>query len=228
MQSAKMSQKLKTKQGPASGKKQFKAQDPSEEESGQDYDQSESQEEQEIKVVPRKTGKPTAGAAKGGADGEQKTAKASRTSTRFAALGKEEKSETGLVYVGHLPYGFVEEGLKQYFEQYGDVLRVKLMRSKKTARSKGYCFIEFKEPEVAKIAAQSMNGYLMYGRPLVCQYVEQSSRHKHQLIRSDRKFKFVPWQVIYRKAMNKVDILADSGREDRRRGRQKSVQPHPG
>lgn len=211
-----MSHKLKTKQAAAPSKKQFKAQDPSEEESGEDYDQSESKGEEEIQVVPRKTGKPTATAAKGAAVGEPRAIKASRTSTRFASLGKEDKSETGLVYVGHLPYGFVEEGLKQYFEQYGDVLRVKLMRSKKTARSKGYCFIEFKEPEVAKIAAQSMNGYLMYGRPLVCQYVEQSSRHKHQLIRADRKFKFVPWQVIYRKAMNKVDSIVDPGGQDRR------------
>jgi len=36
----------------------------------------------------------------------------------------------GIIYVGHLPYGFVEEGLKEYFTQFGDVLGVKLFRSK--------------------------------------------------------------------------------------------------
>jgi RNA recognition motif-containing protein len=37
----------------------------------------------------------------------------------------------GVIYVGHLPYGFVEEGLKEYFGQYGEVKDVKLGRSKK-------------------------------------------------------------------------------------------------
>lgn len=35
------------------------------------------------------------------------------------------------MYVGHLPYGFVEEGLKKYFSQYGDILNIHLARSKK-------------------------------------------------------------------------------------------------
>ena len=118
-----------------------------------------------------------------------------------------------MVYVGHLPYGFVEDGLKAYFTQYGDVLRVKLMRSKRTARSKGYCFIEFREAAVAKIAAESMNGYLMYGRPLEARYVEHNQRNRFQLIRSEKKFKFVPWQIIYRNAVNKV-LSFHAGGED--------------
>ena len=132
--------------------------------------------------------------------------KTSKRSERFD-ISKEEARDTGLIYVGHLPYGFVEEGLREYFTQYGDVLRVKLMRSKKTARSKGYCFIEFKEPEVARIAAESMNGYLMYGRPLVCQYLEKNQRNKFQLVRADKKFKYIPWQVIYKNKMNAVSCM---------------------
>lgn len=124
----------------------------------------------------------------------------------------EEQPQTGLIYVGHLPYGFVENGLKAYFAQYGNVTRTKLMRSKKTARSKGYGFVEFEDPEVAKIAAQSMNGYLMYGRPLEVRFVPSQERNKFQLVRSEKKFKFVPWQVIYRNAVNNVDII-DSGRQ---------------
>lgn len=42
-----------------------------------------------------------------------------------------EQEEKGIIYVGHLPYGFVESGLKEYFSQYGDVLNVKLGRSRK-------------------------------------------------------------------------------------------------
>eukprot|EP00330_Aristerostoma_sp_ATCC50986_P004810 CAMPEP_0114596214 /NCGR_PEP_ID=MMETSP0125-20121206/18180_1 /TAXON_ID=485358 ORGANISM="Aristerostoma sp., Strain ATCC 50986" /NCGR_SAMPLE_ID=MMETSP0125 /ASSEMBLY_ACC=CAM_ASM_000245 /LENGTH=71 /DNA_ID=CAMNT_0001798913 /DNA_START=71 /DNA_END=282 /DNA_ORIENTATION=- len=70
------------------------------------------------------------------------------------------------MYVGHLPYGFVEDGLRKYFGQYGEILNLHLARSRKTARSKGFAFIEFKHKEVAKIAADSMNGYMMYGKKL--------------------------------------------------------------
>ena len=115
---------------------------------------------------------------------------------------KAKKIDSGVIYIGHIPYGFVEEGIKAYFEQYGEVLRLKLMRSKKTARSKGYAFLEFKDAEVAKIAAESMNGYLMYGTPLVVEHIAKTSEHENLFIRSNKKFKFVPWYLIYRNQMN--------------------------
>lgn len=156
-----------------------------------------------------KAGKPQAVEAKKAVVAKVKDAKAqaprkSGKSERFQEAA-DPQEQTGLIYVGHLPYGFVEEGLKEYFTQYGDVTKVKLMRSKKSARSKGYGFVEFADPEVAKVAATSMNGYLMYGRPLEVRYVEPSQRNKFQLIRSDKKFKFVPYQIIYRNAVNNVD-----------------------
>lgn len=50
---------------------------------------------------------------------------------KISEQSQEEKYEKGTIYVGHLPYGFVESGLKDYFSQYGEVLNVKLGRSKK-------------------------------------------------------------------------------------------------
>jgi nucleolar protein 15 len=44
------------------------------------------------------------------------------------------------------------------------VTRTKLSRSKKTSRSKGYGFVEFADREIAKIAAQAMNGYFLFGK----------------------------------------------------------------
>lgn len=92
----------------------------------------------------------------------------------------------GTVYIGHLPYGFVEEGIKKFFEQYGTVTNVKVARSKKvnfnyfltykissinkkTARSKGYGFVEFEYHSVAEIAAKAMQGYIMQGKQIVCE-----------------------------------------------------------
>merc|ERR1740121_998937 len=56
-------------------------------------------------------------------------------------------------------------------------------KSKKTARSKGYGWIEFEEEEVAKIAAETMDGYLMFGRKLVCKLVPRDQVHP-QLFRN--------------------------------------------
>ena len=55
----------------------------------------------------------------------------------------------GVVYVGHLPKGFYEEAMKGFFAQFGTVTRVKVARSKKTGRAKGYAFVEFRNGEVS-------------------------------------------------------------------------------
>lgn len=55
--------------------------------------------------------------------------------------------------------------------------RAKLFRSKKTGRGKGYGLIEFEENEVAKVAAKTMHGMIMYGKQLVCELKENVPNH---------------------------------------------------
>lgn len=114
------------------------------------------------------------------------------------------KQNKGVVYIGHIPYGLNEEGIKAYFEQYGDVLRVKIMRSKKTARSKGYGFIEFADRVVAEIAVESMSGYMLYGTMLDLRLLREEEFNENMLKGAAKKFKYVPWNVIYKQNMNKV------------------------
>lgn len=64
--------------------------------------------------------------------------------------------------IKNLPHGFFEEQLQSYFSQYGRVTRLRLARSERTGASRAYAFIEFKYPEVAQIAAESIDNYLMY------------------------------------------------------------------
>ncbi|XP_023224722.1 nucleolar protein 4-like [Centruroides sculpturatus] len=80
--------------------------------------------------------------------------------------------KSGVMYVGHLPHGFYEEELKSFFSQFGAVNRVRVVRSRKTGRSKGYAFVEFKYEDVAKIAIETMNNYLLYNKILKCSYVQ--------------------------------------------------------
>ena len=48
---------------------------------------------------------------------------------------KDYNSESGVVYVGHLPHGFYEEQLKSYFSQFGNVNQVRVARNKKVTRT---------------------------------------------------------------------------------------------
>lgn len=79
--------------------------------------------------------------------------------------------------MGHLPHGFFEKQLKEYFGQFGTVSKVRVSRSKRTAASKGYAFLKFQHAEVARIAAEAMNGYMMFGHTLKCSIVPIEQQH---------------------------------------------------
>lgn len=96
--------------------------------------------------------------------------------------GSSSNDGSGVVYVGHLPHGFYEEQITGYCSQFGVVKRVKVARSKKTGRSRGYAFIEFECDEVAKVVAETMNNYLMFNKLLKCKillpiYMGKSLHH---------------------------------------------------
>lgn len=81
---------------------------------------------------------------------------------------KKPSDDRGVVYLGHIPHGFFEDEIEAYCSQFGRVTRVRVARSKNTGRSKGYAFVEFQHPEVAKIVAETINNYLMFNRLLKC------------------------------------------------------------
>lgn len=56
--------------------------------------------------------------------------------------------------------------MTQYFKQFGVVTNARVIRSKRTGNSKGFAFVEFKEPAVGQIVAETMNNYLM-GKRLI-------------------------------------------------------------
>ncbi|CAH2991743.1 unnamed protein product [Chilo suppressalis] len=56
--------------------------------------------------------------------------------------------------------------MTQYFKQFGMVTNARVIRSKRTGHSKGFAFVEFRDPAVAEIVADTMNNYLM-GKRLI-------------------------------------------------------------
>lgn len=117
---------------------------------------------------------------------------------RREGLSKKEraqKAKRGVIYIGHLPLGFLEPQLKAFFSQFGEVCRVRLFRSRKNAHSKGYAFIEFALREVAEVAAQTMDKYRMFGRTLVCRLTEKGQVQEHVFRKCHKPFKRINWQA---------------------------------
>ncbi|XP_078047016.1 MKI67 FHA domain-interacting nucleolar phosphoprotein-like [Augochlora pura] len=83
----------------------------------------------------------------------------------------------GLVYLGHIPHGFYEEQMNDYFKQFGKITRVRVSRSRNTGKSRGYGYIEFENADVAKIAAETMDNYLMCGRLMKATYIPPEKQH---------------------------------------------------
>ncbi|KAJ8733339.1 hypothetical protein PYW08_001637 [Mythimna loreyi] len=84
---------------------------------------------------------------------------------------RRKRKERGLVYLSHIPHGFYEHQMTQYFKQFGVVTNVRVIRSKRTGNSKGFAFVEFKEPAVGQIVAETMNNYLMGKRLIKAAYI---------------------------------------------------------
>jgi len=112
---------------------------------------------------------------------------------------KENKSDgPGVVYVGRIPHGFYEAPMKEYFSQFGTITRLRLSRNKTTGASKHFAFIEFDRDEVAKIVADTMDNYLMFGHILKCKYAPEGTLHEDVWKGANRRFRRIPQHKLLR------------------------------
>ncbi|KAK1442201.1 mki67 fha domain-interacting nucleolar phosphoprotein like protein [Babesia gibsoni] len=91
----------------------------------------------------------------------------------------EEEVKSSVIYVGNLPKELTESQIKGYFDQFGKVVKIRLMTSKKTNNSRGYCYIKFEGPKIASIAAEAMNNYFIDGRVLKCNLLHKNDKVKN-------------------------------------------------
>jgi nucleolar protein 15 len=78
--------------------------------------------------------------------------------------------KSSIIYLGNIPEGFVDTVMKKFFSQFGHVARL-IAPKTKGGRPRGYAYIEFMDPVVAQIVADTMNGYIMFKRILKCEVV---------------------------------------------------------
>ncbi len=93
---------------------------------------------------------------------------------------------SSVIYLGHLPVGFEEREITVFLNQFGNVMRCRVSRSKKTGRSRGYAFVEFVDHDVAKVVAETMSGYFLLEKRLVCHLLPQDQVHELMFAKAKR------------------------------------------
>mmetsp|Transcript_20511 Transcript_20511/g.48180 ORF Transcript_20511/g.48180 Transcript_20511/m.48180 type:complete len:298 (-) Transcript_20511:74-967(-) len=89
----------------------------------------------------------------------------------------EPERPSSVIYIGHLPVGFEEQEITAFLNQFGAVRECRVCRSKKTGRSKGYGFVSFRDVEVAQIVAETLSGYFLLEKRLVCHVLPNEKVH---------------------------------------------------
>ncbi|KPM45808.1 hypothetical protein AK830_g740 [Neonectria ditissima] len=119
-----------------------------------------------------------------------------KVSKQVQQAAKGSDGETGVLYIGRIPHGFYEHEMRQYFEQFGTINKLRLSRNKKTGASKHFAFVEFAEASTAEIVAKTMNNYLLFGHILKCRIIPKDQVHDDLFKGANRRFKKVPWNKM--------------------------------
>ncbi len=71
------------------------------------------------------------------------------------------------IFVGSIPFKFIEKDLEELFSPYGQVVSVKIVINKTTRQNKGFGFIEMNDRKAGLKAINALNGTEHLGRTLV-------------------------------------------------------------
>jgi RNA recognition motif-containing protein len=77
------------------------------------------------------------------------------------------------IFCGSLPFSLEEAGLKELFEEYGEVSSARIITDKFSGRSKGFGFVEMPDDEAAQKAIDALNEAEVDGRSIVVNKAEE-------------------------------------------------------
>ncbi len=80
------------------------------------------------------------------------------------------------LFVGSLSWDTDNRGLREAFEQYGEVTDVKVITERDTGRSRGFGFVTFASADAARDALDGMNGQQLDGRTIAVDIAKETSR----------------------------------------------------
>lgn len=86
------------------------------------------------------------------------------TKSKVIKGNDEQRAASKILYVGNLPYVFVEDDVRHLFEKYGALASVSVPEDKYTKRNKGFAFVEFENRPEAEKALFAISGQEIEGR----------------------------------------------------------------
>jgi hypothetical protein len=88
------------------------------------------------------------------------------------------------LFVGNLAGETTDESLLKAFSRWSSVQKAKVVRDKRTTKSKGYGFVSFSDPDDFFQAAKEMNGKYIQSHPVVVH--KAKTEIKPQVVREDK------------------------------------------
>jgi len=79
------------------------------------------------------------------------------------------------LFVGGLSWNTTEDGLRNAFSRFGELLEVKVIKDRETNRSRGFGFVTFANEDSANSAMAEMNGKDLEGRTIKVNEAEERS-----------------------------------------------------
>jgi len=83
------------------------------------------------------------------------------------------------IYVGNIAYSMKESELEKLFQEFGNVVSVKIISDKMSGRSKGYGFVELDDEADEEAAITSLNGKEINGRNLKVNKANQKREERN-------------------------------------------------
>ncbi len=93
--------------------------------------------------------------------------------TPFTASWHYEYRDSAYVFIGGLNYRMNEGDIVIVFSQYGEVVDCRLVRDKKTGKSKGFAFLAYEDQKSTVLAVDNLNGIELCGRNILVDHVRQ-------------------------------------------------------
>ena len=69
-----------------------------------------------------------------------------------------------VVLIRNLPHDLDERDYKKYFGQFGKMMGMTLLRTKKSGASRGILFVKYVDPDIARIVQDTLNNHILDGK----------------------------------------------------------------
>ena len=89
--------------------------------------------------------------------------------------GKSKNNQYTKIFIGNIPWVFIEQDLEEVFNKYGKIIQSKIIQDNNTGRSRGFGFITFENKDSAN-ASLEMHNSTFEGRNIRVELVDENHK----------------------------------------------------